>query len=59
METAQGLVAVGVAGMNLEDSVPHGPGEPLSLVPLEDYLGKIAALQQVKQTLGCGSSGLR
>ncbi len=51
-ETVRGLVQVGCAGMNLEDSPPRVPGERWELVPLEAQLEKIEAFQAAKRELG-------
>jgi 2-methylisocitrate lyase-like PEP mutase family enzyme len=48
-ETVRALVAAGVAGMNLEDSVAKGGS---GLVPLEQQLRKIASVMNVKKELG-------
>jgi 2-methylisocitrate lyase-like PEP mutase family enzyme len=51
-ETVRQFVAVGLAGMNLEDSAHHGPGEPARLLPLEEHLAKLQAFQEAKRQLG-------
>lgn len=51
-ETVRSLVAVGCAGMNLEDGAPHHKGEPVRLVDLSEQLEKIAAMMEAKRVLG-------
>jgi 2-methylisocitrate lyase-like PEP mutase family enzyme len=51
-ETVRGLVAQGVAGMNLEDGAGGKPGGARGLVPLSDHLRKIAAVIETKRALG-------
>jgi len=51
-ETMRGLVARGVAGMNLEDGVGGKPGGARGLAPLSDQLRKIAAVMEAKRSLG-------
>jgi 2-methylisocitrate lyase-like PEP mutase family enzyme len=51
-ETVRQLVAVGVAGMNLEDSDYHPHGTPMRLVPLGSQLAKIRALMETRSELG-------
>ena len=51
-ETVRLLIAAGAAGMNLEDSQEHGPGEPMRLLPIPDYLAKVDALLETKRALG-------
>jgi 2-methylisocitrate lyase-like PEP mutase family enzyme len=48
-DTVRSLVAAGVAGMNLEDSVAKGGS---GLVPLEQQLRKIVSVIQTKNELG-------
>ncbi|HXG50414.1 MAG TPA: isocitrate lyase/phosphoenolpyruvate mutase family protein [candidate division Zixibacteria bacterium] len=50
--TVRGLVARGVAGMNLEDGARGKPGSGRGLVPLEEQLRKIAAVMEAKRRLG-------
>ena len=42
----------GCAGMNLEDSNPHAPGEPTTLVPVDRHLEKLEAIMSAKRELG-------
>jgi 2-methylisocitrate lyase-like PEP mutase family enzyme len=51
-ETVRQLVEVGAAGMNLEDSAEHRPGEPVRLVPPDEQLEKIRAVLTTRQALG-------
>jgi 2-methylisocitrate lyase-like PEP mutase family enzyme len=51
-DTVRALVAVGVAGMNLEDGAGAKPGGARGLVPLPDQLRKIAAVMEIKRALG-------
>jgi 2-methylisocitrate lyase-like PEP mutase family enzyme len=51
-ETVRQFVAVGLAGMNLEDSDYHPHGEPMGLVPLDQQLAKIRAFMDAKRELG-------
>jgi 2-methylisocitrate lyase-like PEP mutase family enzyme len=51
-ETVRQLVAAGVAGMNLEDSVKASAAGQPGLEPLQTQLDKIAAIMQVKCELG-------
>jgi len=51
-ETVRQFVAVGLAGMNLEDSDYHPHGSPMSLVPLEVQLTKIQGFMGAKRELG-------
>src|SRR5438093_12244159 len=51
-ETVRQFVAVGLAGMNLEDSDYHPHGAPMKLVPLEAQLEKIRRLMEAKRELG-------
>jgi 2-methylisocitrate lyase-like PEP mutase family enzyme len=50
--TVRSLIALGVAGMNLEDGSGGKPGEARGLVSLADQLRKIAAVMRTKQALG-------
>ena len=49
--TVRALIGAGAAGMNLEDSRPRRPGEPVSLEALEAQLEKVAAVMSVKRDL--------
>jgi len=51
-ETVRQFVAVGLAGMNLEDSDYHPHGEPMRLAPLDNQLAKIRAFMEAKRELG-------
>lgn len=51
-ETVRALIAVGCAGMNLEDGAPHQRNEPRRLVDLNEQLEKIAAVMETKRSLG-------
>jgi 2-methylisocitrate lyase-like PEP mutase family enzyme len=51
-ETVRALIAVGCAGMNLEDGAPHQRNEPRRLVALNEQLEKIAAVMEAKRSLG-------
>jgi 2-methylisocitrate lyase-like PEP mutase family enzyme len=51
-ETVRQFVAVGLAGMNLEDSDYHPHGSPMTLAPLERQLDKIRAVMDAKRELG-------
>lgn len=51
-ETVRALIAVGCAGMNLEDGAPHQRNEPRRLVDLNAQLEKIAAVMETKRSLG-------
>ena len=50
--TVRSLVALGVAGMNLEDGAGGKPGGARGLVPVSDHLRKIAAVMETKRALG-------
>lgn len=50
-ETVRALIAVGSAGMNLEDGAPHRKGEPRRLVGLSEQLEKIAAVVEARRSL--------
>ncbi|MGE5816558.1 MAG: isocitrate lyase/PEP mutase family protein [Deltaproteobacteria bacterium] len=50
--TVRSLIALGVAGMNLEDGSGGKPGGARGLVPLSEQLRKIAAVIETKRTLG-------
>ena len=50
--TVRAFVAVGAAGMNLEDSMPSGPAAAgRQLAAVSDHLEKIAAVMEVKRAL--------
>ncbi|MBI4523885.1 MAG: isocitrate lyase/phosphoenolpyruvate mutase family protein [Deltaproteobacteria bacterium] len=51
-ETARALIAVGSAGMNLEDGAPHQKKQPRCLVELAEQLQKIRAIIATKRALG-------
>lgn len=51
-ETVRQLIGVGAAGMNLEDSAEHAPGEKARLLPLAAALEKIQALLATREELG-------
>lgn len=51
-DTVRCLIALGVAGMNLEDGAGVKPGGTRGLVPLADQLRKIATVMKTKQALG-------
>ena len=51
-DTVRSLIALGAAGMNLEDGAALKPGATRGLVPLADRLRKIAAVMKTKQALG-------
>jgi len=51
-ETVRALVAVGSAGMNLEDGAPVKKNEPRRLVDVAEQLEKIAAVVAAKRALG-------
>src|SRR6266545_324690 len=51
-ETVRQFVAVGLAGMNLEDSDYHPHGAPMTLVPLDAQLEKIRRFMEAKRVLG-------
>ncbi len=51
-ETVRALVAVGSAGMNLEDGAPVKKNEPRRLVNIAEQLEKIAAVMAAKRALG-------
>src|SRR5574342_1138607 len=50
--TVRSLIALGVAGMNLEDGSGGKPGGARGLVPLPEQLNKIAAVMETKRALG-------
>jgi 2-methylisocitrate lyase-like PEP mutase family enzyme len=50
--TVRALIALGVAGMNLEDGAGGKPGGARGLVPVSDQLRKIAAVMETKRALG-------
>lgn len=50
--TVRSLIALGVAGMNLEDGSGVKPGGARGLVPLPEHLRKIAAVMETKRALG-------
>ena len=51
-ETVRRLIAVGVAGMNLEDGAGGKPGGARGLVELSEQLRKIKAVMETKRALG-------
>lgn len=51
-ETVRALVAVGSAGMNLEDGAEQKKNEPRRLIGLDEQLEKIAAVMRAKRELG-------
>jgi 2-methylisocitrate lyase-like PEP mutase family enzyme len=51
-DTVRALIAVGCAGMNLEDGAPHQRNEPRRLMDLNEQLEKIAAVMEAKRSLG-------
>jgi 2-methylisocitrate lyase-like PEP mutase family enzyme len=51
-DTVQALIAVGCAGMNLEDGGSHQRNEPRHLVDLNEQLEKIAVVMEAKRSLG-------
>src|SRR4051794_23589808 len=51
-ETVRQFVAVGLAGMNLEDSDYHPHGAPMTLVPLDVQLEKIRRFMDARRELG-------
>ena len=51
-ETVRRLIALGVAGMNLEDGAGGKPGGPRGLVELSQQLRKIKAVMETKHALG-------
>jgi 2-methylisocitrate lyase-like PEP mutase family enzyme len=51
-ETVRALLTSGVVGMNLEDSLHHGPGEPMQVASIPDQLAKIDAFMAAKRELG-------
>jgi 2-methylisocitrate lyase-like PEP mutase family enzyme len=50
--TVRSLIALGVAGMNLEDGSGAKPGGARGLVPMAEQLRKIAAVMETKRALG-------
>lgn len=50
--TVRSLIALGVAGMNLEDGSGGKPGATRGLVPVADQLRKIAAVMRAKRAFG-------
>ena len=50
--TVRSLIALGVAGMNLEDGSAGKPGETRGLVPVADQLRKMATVMRTKEALG-------
>lgn len=50
-ETVRALVAVGCAGMNLEDCAAHQRNEPRKLIDTREQLEKIAAILEARQSL--------
>ena len=51
-ETVRALVAVGSAGMNIEDAAPIKKNEPRRLVEVAEQLEKIASVMETKRALG-------
>lgn len=51
-ETVKQLVGAGAAGMNLEDSATHRPGEVVALLPIPEQLEKIRSLIETRRSLG-------
>jgi 2-methylisocitrate lyase-like PEP mutase family enzyme len=51
-ETVRRLIAVGIAGMNLEDGTAGKPGGTRGLVELSQQLRKIKAVMETKRRLG-------
>ncbi len=51
-ETVRGYIMAGCAGMNIEDSAAHAPGEPMMLVPVAEHLEKLEAIMATKRELG-------
>src|SRR5262245_13544506 len=51
-ETVRRLIALGVAGMNLEDGAGGKPGGTRDLVELSEQLRKIKAVMETKRALG-------
>ena len=51
-ETVRALVAVGVAGMNLEDGAGGKQGGGRGLVDIDEQLRKITAVRETKQAIG-------
>ena len=51
-DTVHGYILAGCAGMNIEDSNPHPPGEPITLVPVGKHLEKLEAIMATKRALG-------
>ncbi len=51
-ETVRALVAVGTAGMNLEDGAGGKPGGARGLVEIKEQLRKISAVIETKRALG-------
>ncbi len=51
-DTVRGYIEAGCAGMNIEDSAPHLPGEPFTLVPVAEHLEKLEAMMATKRELG-------
>ena len=51
-ETVRRLIAVGAAGMNLEDGAGAKPGGARGLVDLSEQLRKIKAVMETKRALG-------
>jgi len=51
-ETARGLIAIGAAGMNVEDSLPGDKGIHAGLAPLERHAAKLRALVATRKELG-------
>ncbi len=51
-DTIKAFIRAGAAGMNLEDSAHPVPGQPRGLVPLEQFLKKVAAVMDTKKAVG-------
>jgi 2-methylisocitrate lyase-like PEP mutase family enzyme len=51
-DTVRSYIEAGCAGMNIEDSAPHLPGEPFTLVPVAEHLEKLEAMMVTKRELG-------
>jgi 2-methylisocitrate lyase-like PEP mutase family enzyme len=51
-DTVRSLIALGAAGMNLEDGASGKPGGARGLVPVSDQLRKLATVMKTKQALG-------
>lgn len=51
-DTVRGYIEAGCAGMNIEDSAAHLPGEPFTLIPVAEHLEKLDAMMATKRELG-------